>query len=41
MAIDPFFNAFCPNGRVNPIPVLKEAVEIAGRPVGPQMGLEY
>lgn len=35
MAIYPFFKAFCPNGRVNPIPVLKAAVEIAGRPVGP------
>jgi len=35
MAIDPFFKAFCPNGRVNPIPVLKAAMEIAGHPVGP------
>jgi 4-hydroxy-tetrahydrodipicolinate synthase len=34
-ALDPFFKALCPNGRVNPIPVLKAALEIAGQPVGP------
>ena len=33
--LDPFFKALCPNGRVNPIPVLKAALEIAGHPVGP------
>jgi 4-hydroxy-tetrahydrodipicolinate synthase len=35
MALDPFFKALCPNQRVNPIPVLKAALEIAGHPVGP------
>jgi 4-hydroxy-tetrahydrodipicolinate synthase len=35
MALDPFFKALCPNGRVNPIPVLKAALEIAGHAVGP------
>ena len=35
LALDPFFKALCPNGRVNPIPVLKAALEIAGHPVGP------
>jgi 4-hydroxy-tetrahydrodipicolinate synthase len=35
MALDPFFKALCPNRRVNPIPVLKAALEIAGHPVGP------
>jgi 4-hydroxy-tetrahydrodipicolinate synthase len=34
-ALDPFFKALCPNRRVNPIPVLKAALEIAGHPVGP------
>jgi 4-hydroxy-tetrahydrodipicolinate synthase len=34
LALDPFFKALCPNGRVNPIPVLKAALEIAGHPVG-------
>jgi 4-hydroxy-tetrahydrodipicolinate synthase len=34
-ALDPFFKALCPNGRVNPVPVLKAALEIAGHPVGP------
>jgi 4-hydroxy-tetrahydrodipicolinate synthase len=33
--LDPFFKALCPNRRVNPIPVLKAAMEIAGHPVGP------
>ena len=35
MALDPFFKALCPNRRVNPIPVLKAALEIAGHRVGP------
>jgi 4-hydroxy-tetrahydrodipicolinate synthase len=35
LALDPFFKALCPHGRVNPIPVLKAALEIAGHPVGP------
>jgi 4-hydroxy-tetrahydrodipicolinate synthase len=35
LTLDPFFKALCPNGRVNPIPVLKAALEIAGHPVGP------
>jgi 4-hydroxy-tetrahydrodipicolinate synthase len=35
LALDPFFKALCPNGRVNPIPVLKAALEIAGHEVGP------
>ena len=35
MALDPFFKALCPNRRVNPIPILKAALEIAGHPVGP------
>jgi 4-hydroxy-tetrahydrodipicolinate synthase len=33
--LDPFFRALAPNGRINPIPVLKAALEIAGHPVGP------
>jgi 4-hydroxy-tetrahydrodipicolinate synthase len=33
--LDPFFKALAPNGRINPIPVLKAALEIAGHPVGP------
>lgn len=33
--LDPFFKALSPNGRINPIPVLKAALEIAGHPVGP------
>ena len=35
MEIDPLFKAFCPNGRVNPMPVLRAAIELAGLPVGP------
>jgi 4-hydroxy-tetrahydrodipicolinate synthase len=35
LALDPFFKALCPTARVNPIPVLKAALEIAGHPVGP------
>lgn len=35
MALDPLFKGLCPNGRVNPIPVLRAAMEIAGLPVGP------
>lgn len=34
MQLDPFFKALCPNGRVNPIPVLKAALEMAGLPAG-------
>ncbi len=34
MAIDPLFKAFCPNGRVNPMPVLRAAVELTGLPIG-------
>ena len=33
--LDPFFKALAPNERINPIPVLKAALEIAGHPVGP------
>lgn len=33
--LDPLFKSFCPNGRVNPMPVLRAAVEMAGIPVGP------
>ncbi len=33
--LDPFFRALAPNGRINPIPVLKAALEITGHPVGP------
>jgi 4-hydroxy-tetrahydrodipicolinate synthase len=33
--LDPFFRALVPNGRINPVPVLKAALEIAGHPVGP------
>jgi 4-hydroxy-tetrahydrodipicolinate synthase len=32
--LDPFFRALTPNGRINPIPVLKAALDIAGHPVG-------
>ncbi len=32
--IDPLFKAFTPNGRVNPMPVLRAAMEMAGWPVG-------
>ncbi len=32
--LDPFFRALVPNGRLNPIPVLKAALEITGHPVG-------
>lgn len=35
MALDPLFKGLCPNGRVNPMPVLRAALEIAGLPVGP------
>jgi 4-hydroxy-tetrahydrodipicolinate synthase len=34
-ALDPFFKALAPHGRVNPIPILKAALEIAGHAVGP------
>ena len=41
LALDPFFKALCPNRRVNPIPVLKAALEIAGHPVGfPRLPLD-
>lgn len=33
--LDPFFRALAPNGRINPNPVLKAALEIAGHRVGP------
>ncbi len=33
--LDPFFRALAPNGRINPNPVLKAALDIAGHPVGP------
>ena len=32
--LDPFFRALTPNGRINPVPVLKAALEIAGHHVG-------
>lgn len=33
--LDPFFRALAPNGRINPAPVLKAALDIAGHHVGP------
>ena len=33
--LDPFFKALGANDRVNPIPILRAAIEIAGYPVGP------
>ena len=33
--LDPLFKSFTPNGRVNPMPVLRAAMEMAGMPVGP------
>jgi 4-hydroxy-tetrahydrodipicolinate synthase len=33
--LDPFFRALAPNDRINPTPVLKAALDIAGHPVGP------
>jgi 4-hydroxy-tetrahydrodipicolinate synthase len=33
--LDPFFRALAPNGRINPNPVLKAALDMAGHPVGP------
>jgi 4-hydroxy-tetrahydrodipicolinate synthase len=33
--LDPFFRALTPNGRVNPVPLLKAALAIAGHRVGP------
>ena len=35
LSLDPFFKALCPNGRINPMPVLRAALEEAGLPVGP------
>ncbi len=32
---DPFFKDFGSNGRINPIPLLRAAIELAGHPVGP------
>lgn len=34
-ALDPLFKAFCPNHRVNPMPVLRAALELTGWKVGP------
>ena len=33
--LDPLFKSFCPNGRVNPLPVLRAAIEMTGWEVGP------
>lgn len=33
--LDPFFRALAPNGRINPNPVIKAALDIVGQPVGP------
>ena len=33
--LDPFFKALAANGRVNPIPILRAAMEVAGHAVGP------
>lgn len=39
--LDPFFRALTPNGRINPNPVLKAALEIAGHHVGnPRLPLD-
>lgn len=35
LRLDPFFKALTPNGRINPMPVLRAALEAAGLPVGP------
>ena len=32
--LDPFYRALTPNGRINPNPMLKAALDIAGHPVG-------
>ncbi len=34
----PFFEALCQNGRVNPIPILREAIKLAGFDVGKPRG---
>lgn len=36
--LDPFFKALFQNGRVNPMPILRAALEIAGLAVGPPRG---
>jgi len=33
--LHPLWRAFCPNGRVNPMPLVRAALELAGWPVGP------
>lgn len=35
MALDPFFKAFCQNGRINGIPIWKAAMNLCGLNVGP------
>jgi 4-hydroxy-tetrahydrodipicolinate synthase len=35
LALDPFFKAFCQNGRINPIPIWKAAMNLCGLEVGP------
>jgi len=35
LRLDPFFKSLTPNGRVNPMPVLRASLEVAGLPVGP------
>ena len=35
LALDPFFKAFCQNGRINPIPIWKAAIGLCGLNVGP------
>jgi 4-hydroxy-tetrahydrodipicolinate synthase len=33
--LHPLWRAFCPNGRVNPMPLVRAALELVGWPVGP------
>jgi len=33
--IHPLWRAFCPHGRVNPMPLVRAALELVGWPVGP------
>ncbi len=35
MSLDPLFKAFCSNGRINPIPLWKAAMNLCGLKVGP------
>ncbi len=35
MKVDPFLKALCQNGRTNPIPILRAAMEIIGLEIGP------